>query len=308
MAVSYAFDDRTAPTQTRTQSSSLAAATPAPQAEVAYAYYEKDTDGDGLHDWEELLHNTDPTLGDTDGDGVPDREEVLAGSDAADRDDIPRTLDGAAVTDGNVSDDQPLTATDAVARQLFGTYMLTLQEGKDLSPREQEQLAKNALAEVVPALTPPTYELSEVRVVAANETTRTQYTNDVAGAILRMLTEVTSEYQLLYEMPRNNKEETAAELQRTVEYYRAQTTPLQSIAVPSDAVQLHVNLMKALLGYIHHLGGIAGFTTDPVLAATSLQIWEQDIMLLQMAFADFATYAQEHNPESIQNIAFAPST
>jgi hypothetical protein len=51
-----------------------------------------DADGDGLTNYEEFLHKTDPNRADTDGDGYSDSDEIKAGTDPLDGDDYPTSF------------------------------------------------------------------------------------------------------------------------------------------------------------------------------------------------------------------------
>jgi hypothetical protein len=288
IAVSYIFYGRAAVGQP---------SVPAPSKLVAQdlSVYEQDPDADGLPDWQETLYGTDPKNPDTDGDGFTDGEEVKGGYDPLVARVNEHTSSSTVAFGGTSSSTLPTTATDALAKELFGSYMLTLNQGQTkLTPEEQDVLVKQALVSTRQYLIPPSYTEKDVTVVAATDAARASYLHTVRTTVDAMRVGVPNEIDSLVAMTQGDQAQALRDLTTTTAQYARYTDTLRSIPVPSDAVALHVELVSALLLYINTLEGFSKLTVDPLRAAAAINVFTSAADTLQTAFHAFLTYEHAH--------------
>jgi len=292
--VSYAFYGRTG---------SIAEHTPQ-QARLALAEgvvgknLDVDTDGDGLAAWEELLWGTDPDKADTDMDGVGDGEEVAQnkspviagmGTDA----DATTALAFAAATTSD------LNATQVLAREFFGTYLLSLQEkGVHTTPEEQARIVKQALTAGRAQLRNdlPDYTTDDVHTVPVTPESFRVYVRAVEGEIERMTTKApANEFGLLEELAQGDDKNTPqADLRTLAAFYNAGVNTLAALPVPEDALAAHVELVDTLRKYAYGLESIGSIGNDPFRGATALQLFMQQMGRLPKSFELMRTYINTH--------------
>lgn len=236
---------------------------------------EKDTDGDGLADWEEILWSTDPNKADTDGDGVQDKEQIANSQKLASNsnpDDLSLQV--------NTSDDTPLTLTEIASRELFTSYMFTLQNNETPTVAETEAMADNAIRKIVPLVPRSTFTAEKVTVLPATQDNRKQYVLALASVLDQIHKNVANENESLFKMANGNRAEGIEELKVISKEYQKYIEDLKSISVPSDATQIHVAMVSKLENYVLTLEGFTYFETDPMRSAISIQT-------IQNAFSEF---------------------
>ncbi len=296
IAVSYVFYREDGLIASKPTKQNIAVKDQTATAEIQQIY-EKDTDGDGLYDWEEILWSTDPNKADTDGNGVTDSEEIFAKNDntglGLDHDALNNNSQNYSYLANNTSD-ETLTATDAVSRELFGSFLSSLQKDKKLSPREQEEMVNNALRSTMPLMRPPIYTDNEVHTVADTDRNINLYIKTVTKKVELMLTGAQNEYLSMAKLTQGDKEQAQKELEETAKHYAKYTSELKNINVPTNAVLIHVDMIQSLLAYIHMLEGFSVLQTDPMRTAMSAQTFSSTGYTLKLSFEVFYAYKITH--------------
>jgi len=274
IAVSYVFYEDGNQKNTTTQLATNSEIDP----EIITKAYEQDSDEDGLADWEEVLWSTDPTKPDTDGDGVSDRDQVFVASESLS---IASGLENEVGADtvgmepeNHKNSDVPPTSTDALAKELFASYLYSLKSGTDLSKEQQEEMVQQALGKVTPLVTAPTYNQSEVRSVPATSESRMQYIATVREIVLAMTTGSDNEDEAFLALAQGDKEWAAGVLSEMVHVYTIHTDKLRTMEVPEDAVGLHVSFVQALMQYTFTIEGFSFINSDPLRTAASVNVFQ----------------------------------
>lgn len=267
--------------------------------EVLSKTYKQDSDHDGLADWEEVLWATDPYNSDTDGDGITDNNEIFSGTNQlvsaieleSGEGEVP------AVPEEKKSDAPP-TSTEVLAKDLFASYMYSLQkEGANLSPEEQERMITEALKNVQPLVQAPMFSRSEVRTVPATPETRAQYISEVQKNIFSMTTASGDEDEAFLALAQGDTEWAVETLSATVKSYTEYTEKLKYLAVPEDAGAVHANLVQMLLQYTYAIEGFTYLNTDPLRAAASVNVFQTVRARLVQAVEVMKNYIEIHQDE-----------
>ena len=225
-----------------------------------------------------MLWSTDPTKPDTDGDGVSDRDQVFVASESLS---IASGLENEVGADtvgmepeNHKNSDVPPTSTDALAKELFASYLYSLKSGTDLSKEQQEEMVQQALGKVTPLVTAPTYNQSEVRSVPATSESRMQYIATVREIVLAMTTGSDNEDEAFLALAQGDKEWAAGVLSEMVHVYTIHTDKLRTMEVPEDAVGLHVSFVQALMQYTFTIEGFSFINSDPLRTAASVNVFQ----------------------------------
>lgn len=295
IAVSYVFYGKDEVASIQGQNSKLLAESTI-DSEVLNKAYELDSDKDGLADWEEVLWSTDPYNSDTDGDGITDSDELFSSEDT-----LSTNLGSENTSDENAdlqNDNTPQTSTEVLAKDIFSSYMYSLQKGTKLSPEEQEVMINNAIQNVAPLVQAPTYTEAEVHQVPATRESRTQYITTMKEKITTMITSTDNEDAAFAALTQENNEWAIQILTDTVHAYTKYITELRSIDVPEDAVALHVNLLQSLLQYTFAIEGFTFLNSDPLRTAAAVNVFQGVRERLVHTTKVFATYVEFSEEES----------
>ena len=275
IAVSYAFygdsGQKNTPTQELATNSDL-------DSEIITKAYEQDSDEDGLSDWEEVLWSTDPTKPDTDGNGVSDKDQVYVASESLSTASVleyEKDIDTIETEfEEQKNSDVPPTSTDALAKELFASYLYSLKGGPDLSKEQQEEMVQEALGKVTPLITAPTYKQSEVRSVPATPESQQRYIASVREIVFAMTTGSDNEDAAFLALAQGDKEWAAGVLSEMVHVYTIYIEKLRTMEVPEDAVGLHANFVQALMQYIFTIEGFSLINSDPLRTAASVNVFQ----------------------------------
>ena len=245
--------------------------------EIVTKAYEQDSDGDGLADWEEVLWSTDPTKPDTDGNGVSDKDQVFAASESLSTATGLEDEMGVDTIETELKNqknsDLPPTSTDALAKELFATYLYSLKSGTDLTQEQQEVMVQQALEKVTPLITAPTYKQSDVRSVPATSESRVRYIASIREIVLAMTTGSDNEDQAFLALAQGDKEWAVGVLSEMVHVYTIHIDKLRTMEVPVDAIGLHANFVQALMQYIFTIEGFSFINSDPLRTAASVNVF-----------------------------------
>lgn len=285
VAVSYAFHAKTTREQARSEAQKLAVqqTTVEPQVDTS----EKDTDGDGLADWEEILWSTDPNNADTDGDGIRDKEDAHA--------EMERALKKSEEIALQVSSGETLlTLTETASREMFGSYMYSLQSGKDITIEDQEKMVDGAIASVVPLLIPTKHTTDDFVTVPSTLPNKKVYMESVGKVLERMVPSFKEEPELLSRLAQpENRADTIEALTNLVKEFDNFLNDLKKISVPTDAIPTHIELVNAIEAYVSGLNNFTYYETDPLRSAVSINTFGTVRTNLENALVSFHTYVVE---------------
>lgn len=253
---------------------------------------ETDSDSDGLRDWEEILWNTDPNNQDSDGDGTKDGQEISLGRNPtlANQND---SLVASFTATGTVSvfATGTMSLTDRVGRELMGSYLVARQTGSELSTADQKRLVDEALARSVIADAPPRISTSSIVHVSATPEAARTYAEQVVAILMKtVVRNKVNELALVGKYLQEKDIVAKAELDVQLHRIREAADQLQKIAVPEDAVTLHVELINACIAYAMTMEALGNVEHDPMRAAVATSRYDIDQPALQRSVTAFHTY------------------
>lgn len=286
-AVSFAFHNSKKTLQSASSATVLATATEQPFSEL-----EKDTDGDGLADWEEILWSTDPNNADTDGNGIHDKEQVLSEKKLTSNNTDPLSLTV------QPSDDD-LTLTEMASRELFGSYMYTMQSGQKPTVADQEQMVNNAIQKIVPLIPESTFTVADVHTMPATQENRIRYIKSLQGVFTDMIANVSNEAESLFKLAHGDRAQAIAELSKTAKQYQGYIDEMKAVTVPEDAVNIHATVITTFEDYVYVLEGFTYFESDPMRSAVSIQTVQIAFSQMENSFKTLAEYVAKNRLYSI---------
>jgi hypothetical protein len=248
---------------------------------------QQDTDSDGLYDWEEVLHGTDPRNPDTDNDGMSDGAEVRSGRDPLGIDSAAATATDTATTSSLA---HPTTLTQALSRELLANYMATFRDtGGGVSTQEQATLATNAIELAQQTFTPPTVAASNINTTPSTDAAKTAYFAAVGRVTDVLNMDEVAEYQTLYLLAqRGIRDDMLDTLKEDAARYHDYSKALLELPVPQEYVLIHSTLVEALLQYAYTIEIITNAKSDPMKSAVGLGVFLDMQAALTTALAQFA--------------------
>lgn len=231
-----------------------------------------DSDDDGLYDWEEQLWKTDPHNPDSDGDGTPDGVEVrgsrnplLAGNDILEP--KQNLYEGASTTSTNITSGFAKEIySDVVALNYFNAY----------DDQAKKKIALRAAEQIASAATPPVPDTSRIRVTedTSPESAR-RYQDAISEALLPFLKNAehtgTGDLDVIARVVGTKDQAALAQLYQLIALYGDLVENLYDTEVPTDAHELHLELIRIMLIYRHELEGASVAGTDPLRAMVSMR-------------------------------------
>lgn len=230
-------------------------------------FLESDSDNDGLKDWEETLWKTDPENSDTDGDGTLDGEEISLGRDPKipGPDDIfsAEEVGDIFVPTGEPKDPSELNYTEKFSRAFITTYLDTKTSGVSFSG--QAELLSNL---AIPQL--PRVLLHSASELTIDGNTDNASVHDYGNAVGRVLLSngpgVENELILMFNILRENDQQSVKDLLKITTSYRANAQDLLSVTVPQDAASKHIDLINAFLVIARNIESMAQLYDDPLMS------------------------------------------
>jgi len=248
----------------------------------AASFVEKDTDGDGVPDWEELLWGTDSTNPDTDGDGISDADESRT----------ERVANSLALADGLAEGaNASSTATQLVARRLLDGYLYEVQHANvDLGETEQDTLVQNSLEVALKASLPEKISEQEITTIPQSKEAVANYIVNVVYIFKLLNARSTNDYQLMTELSGENQESASAALHESAKTLFGAINVLKKLGVPEGALDVHLDLVNALVGYATTVNNVASLKTDPLRASVGIQLLLAYDEMLRNAVDAFMSY------------------
>lgn len=226
-----------------------------------------DSDEDGLADWEETLHGTDPNNKDTDGDGANDKEEIDSGRDPLE------VGPGKPPSNDFIVLDKPIyenyvegTLSDRVAKNL-ATNFFQFKYNDTLSSSNAEELV-NAISSSVEQITdtPNTYNFDRLRIAKNPSKEEIKfYGNSLAtlqAGFMESLIAV------------NSITDSKQHLASVAQVYRNFSTQIINLTVPETIAQTHLNLANNFDLIGQQISSLKDSEKDPVLGLFAVQTYQ----------------------------------
>ncbi|MCW9054946.1 MAG: thrombospondin type 3 repeat-containing protein [Candidatus Pacebacteria bacterium] len=244
-----------------------------------------DSDNDGLRDWEEVLLKTDPNLADTDGDGTSDGDEI-----AQDRDPlISGPNDTSTGSSQGISREmvESLPDTEKLAFKLFEGYIDLKQRGY-LGTSIEENFVSSLVGSNVVPITAPINTADDVLI--SPEVTPEAYRASLQSAWSPLFNVKEDELITFTRIIDSGDESGFTKLQYAKAQYEATITLLKGVAVPTDAVSIHVDMLNAFSFFVSVLDAMANTNSDPLAALTAISGYTEGEAKIKAALGRLNTY------------------
>jgi len=263
-----------------------------------------DSDSDGLKDWEEALWKTDPKKADTDGDGTSDGDEVKANRDPLKPNTATKNQEPNDKIDEKVINDQKkqeaeflqLSQTEQLSRTLFSQYIAAKSYGP-LSGTDKQTILDTATAAIMNATTTQ-FTLSDIIIsTVVSSSTKKQYGNDLASSFFTGTNKdkVESEMVIINRAVKNADENELSNLDPIIESYSKTISKILLVSVPSDAINIHLNLLNDLLLIKDGLQKTKVSFRDPVTGIVGIREYKSGSENLLLDLADIKNYFLTNN-------------
>ncbi|MBI3671658.1 hypothetical protein HY249_02590 [Candidatus Azambacteria bacterium] len=239
-----------------------------------------DPDGDGLKNWEEKIHNTDPKKYDTDGDGYSDGEEVISGYDPT----KPAPNDALPETDTTTPRPTPKNLTEylsqiMVQRVAAGEFkpVSDAKTAPDSALLNNEQILGEALAQIAETAKKefvlPRIDESEIKI-SKNKTTKEEVVAYIANMSAILSNDATlknigiSEAEVI-EATVNTKDTT--NISKLIDFYHQGMEKTKAVEAPQDFAEIHKEQLAIFELTKKILTAIKNFESDPATAAAAAE-------------------------------------
>lgn len=273
-----------------------------------------DTDNDGLKDWEEKLWGTDPNNPDTDADGTPDNEEIKLGRNPlkpapndllTEKDLAKKQTEKDEFLEENGSDQ---TLTSKIARDFFTEFMRLKREGFDdeyiqnflydelfsdlssqkvfenesFSPSKAIVSAQNSPSDIKKYVNSLALILeTEFGGIAERENTQTP-------AILHEMAELLILTNFLNEGAEFGNYEKLAVFKEFETAYQNSAGKIAQLAVPSNYLNLHIELINAFRALAKISRAFGNFGADPLSGLVVLENYQKEHAVLKNTVLNLA--------------------
>lgn len=240
--------------------------------------YTKDSDNDGVRDWEEILLGLDPNNPDTNDDGISDGEEVATARKEFEENSV------------NVLANASTTQTDKLAREIFGAYIQSKQQGSFDSDAFDFVIAE-AVSSQFGGSRAPKYTFDDIRTTSD---TSLQKTNAYKKSFQNAITPVTQigEYELITygRAIETNDEKEFAKLVTAATIYNGIAKSLLLITVPEDGAKAHLDLINSFSAFASVLMVMTTTPEDPILAFVSTRDFIESEDAIKIAYSQIDIY------------------
>lgn len=260
---------------------------------IAKNFSDRDSDEDGLRDWEETLWKTDPNNPDTDGDGTPDGEEVDTNRDPLKAGPDDSLTQEEAIARGGSTEN--LDATERFSRQFFAGYVDLRQQGYLTNEAIRDYTLNSMIQGTLASPLSPVYEASDVRTVAAQESTIRQYGNAL-GTILRNNTVAQGdEARILFQTLLDNSDRGFELLKNNAATYKKIAGDMMQIAVPADAAAQHAALANSFAALGTTAEDFTAVREDPVRSLSAIARYIETLDNFVNSIDSVSRYISSHD-------------
>jgi len=215
------------------------------QSEEQIKKLNRDSDGDGLRDWEEVVHRTDPNAPDTDKDGTLDGEEIKQGRDPLKPgpDDLPTPI--TATTTAYASEN----LTELLSQKLGVNFILPRLQDSSY-PLDPVSISEYLVSDTVPSLPRKISYFSEKDIKTTPDTSEKAF--DTYGVAMADAARVfdfikRSPLEILADALQKDRLELLRELDSYIPAYDAMLERLKKIETPPSLVSYHIQYMDLTL-------------------------------------------------------------
>lgn len=266
-----------------------------------------DPDNDGLKNWEEELHKTDPRNPDTDEDGYVDGEEVASGYNPTVK------APGDALEGTNSSAPRPLpknltTHLSQLLTEKIAAGEFDPAQGDALDytndpalPYNQEVL--NEVLYEIGVRAKAHFTLPEIKdadiKISQNPTTREEISIFLVAMSQALQVNETmqagdaTEIDIIKEAV-ESKDTTKVQMRHTS--YRRAIEHMRAVTVPRDLVEMHKKQIALFMVLEKILGAVTDFQNDPAMASAGVEVYPDIIDALQQFSAELITKLSAYQP------------
>lgn len=239
-----------------------------------------DADNDGLKDWEEKIYGTDPKNPDTDGDGYLDGEEVASGYDPA------KKAPGDELAGANAKIPRPLpkNLTRALSLKLSqalveGKIKSLDEQGNPLTAQDLEQEAglaqamREAIGQQSGEFDIQDIPLGAIKISdASDKPAVSNYLTQAAASLGKISSAQGSEIEMFIAAITAND---FSEVKRIQKNYELAYEQLKTVAVPSDFILFHKDILGILLATKNIYGAIQDINNDSLKATIAILKYQE---------------------------------
>jgi len=246
-----------------------------------------DTDNDGLPDWEEVLRKTDPNKSDSDGDGILDGKEVFEDS----------TIDSRVEKMASELDEEGLTPTQRFGRELLTQYLATKKEGGKFDAESTAKFVDKMTGEVNQEVTVTLFTAYDVQTISDNNLIALkEYANRMGRILIRNSPPgLENEIVVATRALQNKDPEELQKIKPLIESLANSATEGRSVPVPSDLVQLHLDLLNSFVYMKTTLSGLLLIFDDPLTAVVRIAQHKESVKKFRAAFINMQLFYQKAN-------------
>lgn len=191
----------------------------------------------------------------------------------------------------NTFDETTLTAQ--MARDFFSQYLLAKKGGQALTPDQINKIVQNTLAS--PQYTKTSqivYLTSNLHINPNTDPSTVKKYRDVLNLSLKnRSTQVKDNPMILLNMAtKTGGSDILARLDSIITTGHNMVNDLLSMEVPSDAVQVHLNLLNVSANIVLSLESMRQIYTDPVKSLVGISSYSQELSKLEPALSDVNAY------------------
>ena len=264
---------------------------------------EADPDNDGLKNWEEKIHKTDPRNPDTDGDGYLDGEEAASGYDPT----IPAPGDALADTDANQPRPLPQNLTNYLAQiltQKISSGEIAPAEGDKLNSDDSntlynQEVMQEALYQInqnakkyfiLPAIN------DEEIVIDTNSLTQDSTLRYIASINAAMKYENAKKLDIneVDMMKETVDTGDTGNIEIFINDYKETISALKMVSAPSEFADLHKKQIATFTLLLQIFESVKNFRNDPAKAMAAVETYPQAIDMLQTWNNEFAAKISEY--------------
>jgi hypothetical protein len=247
-----------------------------------------------------LTYNPNETVGDllnksTTGDGIPDWEKVLLGLDPTKTENVPGVPDSVTIakmmqanggSGTTITDDSKLSQTDQVSREFFATVASLQESGAidangNMSQATQDQITNSLINNIQNSPQRKIYQLSDIKIVNDNSVSAVKKYNNALNNVFPKTPIKNSVADILQKFAPDDTGNNAdpsvlSELNPIIKQMTDSLNGMLAAPVPQALATLHLYMINYTEGMIENLNDVQQYNTDPIVAFSGMNKYEQN--------------------------------